>query len=163
MPLIVSEIENQYGEKIVDEEYYLENGKWYCEKINCYSSEALGLGSCQCVSHDPIDKFEVSRETILEIIQENPLLIKDLTEEEWRDLENYRKNKRYRLECVCKEIYNLEPEELKERLLEFKERFNLSEKELKKLLKEEMPKIVREYLEEELNLKNKSNKVMKQK
>jgi len=151
MPLIFDEIENQYGE-IIPEQLYLENGKWYCEKVNCYSSELLGLGSCQCVSHDPIDKFEVSREFVLEMIQENPVAIKELTEQEWKDLENYRKNKEYRLKCICRELYDLEPEEFKEKLLEFKERFNLSNEELRKLLEEEIPKIVKEYLKDELNL-----------
>ena len=154
MPLILSEIENQYGEKIVENMYYLDGDSWYREYINCYSSAELGLGTCQCVSHDPIRVEKVSREDVLAVIKENPEAVKDLTEAEWEDLEKYQKDKNYRLKCKFIDELSMTPEEFKNYIIMLRDRLLLEEKEIKDMLKK-MPDFVREYIEKELNENNK--------
>ncbi len=154
MPLILSKIENQYGEEIIENMYYLGPDGWYNERINCYSSSDLGLGTCRCVSHDPLKVEKVSREAVLSIIKEYPETIKDLTEAEWSDLERYQKDEEYRLECKFMDELNMTPEEFKENILMLKERLGFGEKEIKDMLKK-MPDFVREYIEKELNENNK--------
>jgi len=151
MPLILGRIENQYEEEIVSQQYYLEGDSWYYEYINCYSSSELGLGSCRCVSHDPIRTVKVSREAVLEAIKENPTAVQELTEVEWKDLEEYKKNKEYELRCKFLEKLNMEPEEFKSYIVMLRDRLCFSDEDIKKMLKK-VPEFARKYIEKELNL-----------
>ena len=51
--VVLSTITNQHGEVMDDQAISFREGKWYLEEINCYSSSLLGMGTCQCNSHDP--------------------------------------------------------------------------------------------------------------
>ena len=67
--LVLSERENQFGEKIAEEVLTFEAGSWWSQTINCQSSSDLGLGTCQCQSHDPRHTEKVSRKEALAAIR----------------------------------------------------------------------------------------------
>lgn len=61
-------VENQRGNKIVDEELSLDDGQWVMEGIACRSSMDFGLGTCRCNSHSSTWSQEVDRATALNAI-----------------------------------------------------------------------------------------------
>jgi len=68
--LVLSTITNQYGEEIADSELYINSeGLFEIWQINCYSSNAYGLGTCHCVSHTASESFWISPEAALEHIK----------------------------------------------------------------------------------------------
>ena len=71
--VVLKEIENQYGEVIPEKELLLSEEKAKVDYVfvNCYSSSDLGLGTCRCFSHDPLDSFELLPEEAIDSIKEN--------------------------------------------------------------------------------------------
>jgi len=68
--VILSRVENQYGEKIVKEALKWEEGKVVLKKINCWGSQALGLGSCRCESHTPYVYMEFNTQKVINYLKE---------------------------------------------------------------------------------------------
>lgn len=68
--LVLSTITNQYGEEIADSELYINSeGLFELWRINCYSSNSYGLGTCNCVSHPASESFWISPEEALDYIK----------------------------------------------------------------------------------------------
>ena len=82
---------NQYGERIAKEEWilYKKGEKLYLHKswINCWSSEFLGLGTCQCFWHDPYGKEEYRVFPLEEITD-----VKEIPEASKFHIANYKLN-----------------------------------------------------------------------
>jgi hypothetical protein len=68
-PLILSKLRNQFGEDIPDERLEFKEGEWLYTRINCLSSVDLGLGTCHCVSHDPVVTEKIKREEAMNLIR----------------------------------------------------------------------------------------------
>lgn len=68
--VILSRVENQYGEKIVKEALKWEEGKVVLKKINCWGSSALGLGACRCESHTPYVYMEFNAQKVINYLKE---------------------------------------------------------------------------------------------
>ncbi len=79
--IVLNTIENQYGEKIYENWIEIKNGKIFNYQINCYSSSDLGLGNCQCVSHDPIYEEEINALTLLYLIKDYEKYLKHIANE----------------------------------------------------------------------------------
>ena len=79
-------IRNQEGEEIVEYRVRFENGRWYEEELNCYSSADLGLGTCECNSHDTYKERRLSRREVAELLKEKGIEISSLSETEREDL-----------------------------------------------------------------------------
>lgn len=57
--------ENQEG-SLVDVDYiYFENGSWFRSKLNCWSAQDYGFGTCRCVSHPAFGTDRISRKEVL--------------------------------------------------------------------------------------------------
>lgn len=68
--LVLSTITNQYGEEIADSELYINSeGLFELWRIDCYSSNTYGLGTCHCVSHPASESFWLSPEEALQHIK----------------------------------------------------------------------------------------------
>jgi hypothetical protein len=83
MSIVVSTITNQYGNEVTEQEYYLSDGLWYEQYINCRNAASEGLGTCQCHSHRTYDSWPVSREKVRKAVESR---ITELSEEERADL-----------------------------------------------------------------------------
>ncbi len=69
--LILDTITNQYGEEISESELYINSeGLFEYWRINCYSSDCYGLGTCHCVSHPASESYWISPEQALYYIRE---------------------------------------------------------------------------------------------
>ena len=67
----IDEIDNQYGNKVIDRELILSSdGFWYEFTLSCKNSNNLGLGTCQCSSHSEYNSRKISKKTASEIIVE---------------------------------------------------------------------------------------------
>lgn len=66
--VVLSTRTNQYGEEIDDFTVKLVDGDIYFRQIGCLSSESLGMGNCQCISHDPIDEYWVAPKNAIPIL-----------------------------------------------------------------------------------------------
>lgn len=89
--IVLSEVKNQYGE-LVDEEFliYQGGGRWDSYSLQCYSSSDLGLGTCRCVSHSPYHyNGTIGVKEMKKILEENPILVSQLTDEEREAIELY--------------------------------------------------------------------------
>jgi len=69
MRAIIREIKTING-NLVPVKYVIKNGNKCYLKTVCTNSEALGLGQCQCNSHNVWNKREISKETALDIVNE---------------------------------------------------------------------------------------------
>lgn len=59
-----------YGEEIADSELYINSeGLFELWRIDCYSSNTYGLGTCHCVSHPASESFWLSPEEALQHIK----------------------------------------------------------------------------------------------
>lgn len=68
--LVLSTITNQYGEEIADSELYINSeGLFELWRIDCYSSNTYGLGTCHCVSHPASESYWLSPEEALQHIK----------------------------------------------------------------------------------------------
>jgi len=67
--LVLTTVTNQYGDKIPEKYMEIEDGKILLIGINCYSSSWLGLGTCQCNSHDVRWKREISVKEMIEYLK----------------------------------------------------------------------------------------------
>ena len=65
-------IKNQEGEMIPEKAliYNKSLGIFTVEEINCYSSSALGLGTCRCNSHEIWETTPVSRSEAIDLLEE---------------------------------------------------------------------------------------------
>jgi len=68
--ITLSYITNQRGREIENEILSFGDGKWLLNRINCYSSRSLGLGTCQCHSHDPYGEAVISRKEALRLLED---------------------------------------------------------------------------------------------
>lgn len=68
----LEEGENQYGENITLSEIRgnMENG-FEMYRVTCHSTEWLGLGTCQCTSHDYYELYPISYENVLNLVKED--------------------------------------------------------------------------------------------
>lgn len=62
-------IVDQWGNPINDNRLSFREGQWLMKSITCFGSAELGLGTCQCASHEPWREEVVSRATALEHIR----------------------------------------------------------------------------------------------
>lgn len=70
--MILETMTNQYGSEIEALSITLgDNGVFYACSINCTSSEALGMGTCRCVSHDVWDTWPISRKDVIQEIEDH--------------------------------------------------------------------------------------------
>lgn len=67
--LALDTAKNQYGETVVVDALYFEEGQWIRGQLNCWSSRDFGFGTCQCFSHDPWVKYPISRKEALQHIR----------------------------------------------------------------------------------------------
>ena len=77
--VVLNRTTNQYGETMDDQAISFREGKWYLDMINCHSSSLLGMGTCQCNSHDPTGREEITRKEAINHLKE---LIKESQEDE---------------------------------------------------------------------------------
>lgn len=66
----LSYITNQRGREIENEILAFRNGEWLLNRINCYSSRSLGLGTCRCNSHNPIEENIISEKEAMKLLKE---------------------------------------------------------------------------------------------
>ena len=83
--MILETVQNQYGEDIPSHRVVFSKRKsqWYVERLNCYSSQNVGMGTCRCVNHSTYDSRMITREEVKNLIGEN---IVNLSNEEKEDL-----------------------------------------------------------------------------
>ena len=62
-------MENRFGEKVTIKGILYVDGQFYAYDLACISSRDLGLGTCNCVSHDPYSYLEISEEEAGELLQ----------------------------------------------------------------------------------------------
>jgi len=67
--ITLSYIPNQYGEDVRNEVLAFEGGQWRLSYINCHSSQMLGLGTCQCHSHDPYGENIIPRKEAMKLLK----------------------------------------------------------------------------------------------
>ena len=67
--IVLEEIENQFGEPIVNMEIYFHEGKYYFKSLECHSSWWYGLGTCQCVNHDTYKSEEITEQEAIETVK----------------------------------------------------------------------------------------------
>jgi len=107
--LVLKKIENQYGEMVAESFLEWKDDDIYLHELNCYSSNILGLGTCQCVSHPTYVSFPVSAieffEHILQYLQENIEHIKARSEE-LEEIEKISKELVEKIEKIFGEIKN---------------------------------------------------------
>jgi hypothetical protein len=57
-------------EKVPYKTIYFQNGEWIVERLNCFSSLDLGLGTCGCNSHPTFLEDKISRKEALLLLKE---------------------------------------------------------------------------------------------
>ena len=68
--LVIDNVTNQYGDEVPDTELYINSeGLFEVSRINCYSSRTYGLGTCNCISHNPSESFWITPERALGYIK----------------------------------------------------------------------------------------------
>ena len=67
--VVVATTTNQYGESIAVEELSYQDGAWYQDQLNCWSSQDLGMGTCRCVSHPTRGHLPIPRRAVLSALQ----------------------------------------------------------------------------------------------
>ena len=85
MAIILDTQKNQYGEEVVTESIFLQDGKWWRKELNCQSSLDYGFGTCRCVSHPAFNTYQISRAEI-EDLNWSEELAKGCTQEEANEL-----------------------------------------------------------------------------
>ena len=64
--IVIATTTNNYGEEIPISKIFISrtnNGVRFMEwRLSCMSSAEYGLGTCQCVTHDPVEVVEISFE-----------------------------------------------------------------------------------------------------
>ena len=84
MPVIETTT-NQYGIEETSYEIYTVNGMWFSTILTCLSSGHYSLGTCRCISHNPTETTQITREEAIKELGKN---ISKLPEEEREDLLN---------------------------------------------------------------------------
>ena len=77
--LVLKYVSTGSGDKVPSRVLHFRDGEWILSEIGCWSSKLLGLGACNCFSHDPIVESRISREEALSLLREH---IQKLVEEE---------------------------------------------------------------------------------
>ena len=76
-------VRNQFGDDVLEYCVIFDGDKWYEEWLNCYSSQDLGFGTCQCQTHSTYKERRLSRQ---EVIYRLGKEITKLTKQEREDL-----------------------------------------------------------------------------
>lgn len=82
--IVLEKTKNQYGEEVILHSIYYDEqkGYWKEHRVNCLSSSWLGLGNCNCVSHEPEEEWIITRSAVKAILEEmkTPPILDELEE-----------------------------------------------------------------------------------